>query len=62
VRALDLDRIEFLVLDEDVGVLADLIALDAVLGVDRLAGRRVDVLLLDAVSGRPVEGVEADPR
>ena len=42
VRALDPDRFELLVLDENVGALPDLVALDLVLVLDRLAGLGID--------------------
>ena len=59
--ALDADGFEFLVLDDDVGALPDLVSLDLLVVLDRLAGLRIDELAFDAVSGLPVEGMEADP-
>src|SRR5262249_29924924 len=57
---LDRDRLELLGIDLDVCVLANLVPLDDIVGVHVLAGDRVDLALLDAVSGLLVELVEAD--
>ena len=45
---------ELLLIDDDVGTFADLIALHLVVGLHGLAVFRVDVLALDPVSGGPV--------
>jgi hypothetical protein len=58
VRAFQRNRVELLVLEHDVVALVALIALDLVCVLDRLAGLGVDILALDAVAGRAVEGVE----
>ena len=58
-RALEPDRLELLVLDDDVAVLLDLVAADLVLVLYRLAGLGVDIAAADAVAGLGVEGVEA---
>ena len=61
-RALDLDRVELLVLDKDVGALADLVALDLLFVFDRLARLGVDVLALHTIAGLAVERVEKRTR
>jgi len=60
VGALDLDRFEFLVLDDQVLPLGDLVAAALVLGLDRLAGFLVDELLTQPITGRLVDLPEGD--
>jgi hypothetical protein len=61
VRALDLDGVELVVLNLDVGVLGDLVALDLVLTLDWLVGSGVDHELLEAVACLTIQAVEAHP-
>jgi hypothetical protein len=61
VGALDLDRVELLVLDDQVLALGDLVAAALVLGGDRLAGFLVDELLAQAIAGRLVDLAEGNP-
>ena len=49
--ALDLDGFEFLVLDDQVLPLGDLVAAALVLGADRLAGFLIDQLLTQPIAG-----------
>ena len=56
--ALDLERLEVAVLDQDVLALGDLVALDAIGRVDRLAAHRIDQVLLQAIAGLAVQRVE----
>lgn len=51
---------DFLGIEHDVFARADLIALDLVLGVDRLAGGAVDEPATDPMAGRPVERVKGN--
>src|SRR5215510_8698715 len=60
VRAFNRDVGELVILNLDVGVLADGIALDLLLGRHFLPGDGVHHLPLQAVAGGAVEGVEAD--
>ena len=60
VIAFDFERVEFVVFDQQVFVLGDLVALGLVSGVDRLAGLVVDQLLAQAVAGLPVDLPERD--
>ena len=60
VRALQRHLVELLVLDQHVLALLDLIALDAVLLLDRLLGLGIDHLVVDAIAGLLVDDVEAD--
>ena len=52
-------RVDLVVLQHDVVVLAARIALDLVLLVDGLAGDGIDIAALHPVAGLAVEGVEA---
>src|SRR6185369_8277844 len=60
VRALQGDVVEFLVLEENVLALLELVALHTIFGIDRIAGFGVDHLVADAVAGLLVDDVEAD--
>jgi hypothetical protein len=59
--ALDLDGVEFLVLDHEVLPLGDLVAAPLVLGGDRLAGFLIDELLAQPIAGRLVDLPERNP-
>ena len=60
MRALDLDGIEFVVFDLDVGVLGDLVALDLVLTVDGISClRRLPVWRLSRLKRTRSEELEA---
>ena len=61
MRAFDLDRFQFFILDEEELILADLIASPFVFGIHRLARRGIHELLLQAVAGLPVHLPERDP-
>jgi hypothetical protein len=58
--ALDRYRLKLFGLDLDVLALADLVALDDLLGTDLVAGLGVDLSVLDPVAGVLVDLVEAD--
>ena len=58
--ALDLDGFEFLVLDDQVLPLGDLVAAALVLGADRLTGFLIDELLTQPIAGGLVDLREAD--
>ena len=60
VGALQRDVVEFVVLEQHVLALLDLVALDAILLLDRLAGLGIDDVVADAVAGLAVDDVEAD--
>ena len=60
VGALDLDRFELLVLDDQILALGDLVAAAFVLGIDRLAGFLIDELLTQPIAGRLVDLPEGD--
>jgi hypothetical protein len=60
VRAFERDVVEFFVLDQHVLPFLDLITLDAILLIDRIAGVRVHDLIVDAVAGLAVDDVETD--
>ena len=51
VGALDLDGFEFLVLDDQILPLGDLVAAALVLGIDRLASFLIDELLTQPIAG-----------
>ena len=53
--ALDLDGFEFLVLDDQVLALSDLVAAALVLGTDRFTGFLIDELLTQPIAGRLVD-------
>jgi hypothetical protein len=59
--ALDLDPVDFLVLNLKILALADLVAAADVLLVHRLGGLCIDKLLLEPVTGLLVEPVERNP-
>ena len=59
--ALDLDRFQFLVLDDEVLALGDLVAAAFVFWGDRLAGFFIDELLAQAIAGGLVDLPERDP-
>jgi len=59
--ALGHDGSDLLGFEHDELARADLVALDLILSLDRLAGFAVDILPLHAIAGRPVDGVEGDP-
>ena len=58
--ALDPDGVEIRVLDVDIRPAPDLITLDLILGLDRVAARGIDELTFDPVAGGAVDGMEAD--
>src|SRR5207248_7935628 len=58
--ALDLDRFELRVLDDQVLPLGDLVAATLVLGLDRLVGFLIDELLAQPIAGRLVDLPEGD--
>src|SRR5262249_27747840 len=60
-RAFDLERLDLLVLDENVLALGDLITLADVVLLDRVAGLAVDQLLPEAVAGLLVDAGERHP-
>jgi hypothetical protein len=60
VGALDLDRFELLVLDDQVLPPGDLVASAPVLGVNWLAGFFIDELLTQPIAGRLVDLPEGD--
>jgi len=60
MRAFQRDIIELVFLEQDILALVDLVALDAVFRLDRVAGLRVHHLLADSVAGFPVNDVEPD--
>jgi hypothetical protein len=60
VVALDLHRLQLVVLEHDVLALGHLVALGLVLGLHRRARLLVDELALHAVAGFAVEGAEGD--
>jgi hypothetical protein len=55
------DRVEFLIFNQDEGVLRDLIAATLILGFDRLPRYVVNKLLAEAVAGRLVDLAERHP-
>jgi hypothetical protein len=55
-----LNGLELLVLDKEILALADLIASRSVLPRDDLAGLGIHVLLLQPVSGLPIDAIETD--
>ena len=59
--ALQLDRLELLVVEQDVAALLILIALDDLVGIDR-ADAGHDLLIFDPLAGRLVDLVEGDGR
>src|SRR5262249_51826750 len=58
VSALDLDLLDFLVVDLDVLAFADLVAATHLLPRDRLAGLRIDHLLAKTIAGLLVDAVK----
>jgi hypothetical protein len=59
-RAFNLNGLELLVLDKEIVALADLIASRDVLPRDDTASLGIHVLLLEPVSGLPIDAIEAD--
>src|SRR5690606_37402422 len=59
-RALELDRIQLFLFEDDVAVLTPLIGLHPVFAVDCLATLSIHVAGEDAGPGFPVQGMEAD--
>ena len=60
VRAFQRHIVEFVLLDQHILALLDLVTLDAILRLDRLAGFGVDDIVADAIAGLAVDDVEAD--
>src|SRR5205823_2941314 len=60
MSALDLDSLEFLVFNQEILALGDLVAARLLLGQNRLAGFLVDQLLTQAMAGRLVDLPERD--
>ncbi len=60
VGALQCHVVELVFLDQYVLALVDLVALDPILGLDRLAGLGIDDVVADAVAGFAVDDVEED--
>src|SRR5438309_1767316 len=60
VGALDLDGFKFLVRDDQILPLGDLVAAALALGIDRLAGFLIDELLTQPIAGRLVDLPEGD--
>jgi hypothetical protein len=60
VAALDLERLDFFVLDLEIDVLLDLVAFDDVGALNILGGLGIDFFVLDAVAGVAVELIEGD--
>jgi len=61
VVALDSYRVEFIVFNQHVLVLANLIPTTFLAGLDWLARHIIDELLPQAIAGRPVDLPESDP-
>jgi hypothetical protein len=59
-RAFNLNGLELLVFDDEILAFADLIASRNVLPRDDFAGLGIHVLLLQTVSGLPIDAIEAD--
>jgi hypothetical protein len=59
-RAFNLNGLELLVLENEILALADLIASRNVLPRDDLAGLGIHILLLEPVSGFPIDAIETD--
>ena len=62
MRALDLDLVELVVVDEQVRILGDGVALGLVLVLDHVPGFGVDELPLHFVAGLAIDGVERNAR
>ena len=60
VVAFELDRLDLVVLDLDELALGDLVALDLVVGLDRIAGLLVHELAPHAIAGLAIEGAEGN--
>jgi hypothetical protein len=60
VGALDLDRVQLRILDDEVLALGDLVAAAFVLGGNRLAGLFIDELLAQAIAGDLVDLPQRD--
>jgi len=60
VVALDFERVQFIIVEQQIFVLGDFVALAFVGGVHRLACLVVDKLLAQAVAGLPVDLPERD--
>src|SRR5262249_48967088 len=60
VGALDLDLLDLVVLDLEILALADLVAAADVILLDKIAGLRIDQLLLQPIAGLLVDAVEGD--
>ena len=58
--SVDLDGFEFVVFDDQVLPLGELVAADLVLGVERLASFLIDELLTHPIAGRLVDLPEGD--
>ncbi len=60
MRAFQRDIVELVVLEQEVIVALELVALDAIILIDRLAGLGIDDFVADAIAGFLVDDVEAD--
>jgi hypothetical protein len=60
VRAANRDGLKLIVGYFDVAALPDLVSLDDVLAVDRLAGDGIDLAIFDPVAGSPVDLMKFD--
>ena len=60
--ALDLDLVELFVVDNEVGVLGDRVALGLIFVFDDVARLGVDKLAFHPVAGLAIDGVERDAR